>query len=244
MDVKETTPLTAENRRKLTEVGISTLTTCLFRKGLRNTYIQGVAPVGPGLPRMVGEAFTLRFIPAREDIDQMASYGTGRSVHQRAFEECPPGHVLVIDTRNETDACTCGDLLVARLKARGAAGVVTDGGFRDTPDVAALGFPAYHCRPAPPPSFIRLHGVELNQPIGCSRVPVYPGDIVVGDSEGVVVIPAHLANEIAEEAHAMTLYDEFAAEKVREGRSIFGLYPATDAARAEYASWGGKKSGK
>ena len=218
-------------------VGVSTLTTCLFRKGFRNTYLHGVAPVAPGLPRMVGEAFTLRFIPAREDLDQIAVYATTRSVHQRAFEECPPGHVLVVDTHGETEGCTGGDLLVARLKARGGAGVVTDGGFRDTPDVAKLGFPVYQTRPVPPPSFLRLHAVELNQPIGCARVAVYPGDIVVGDDEGVVVIPAHVANEIAETAFEMTGYEAFVAEKIREGRSIFGLYPATDASRAEYAAW-------
>ena len=229
--------LSAETRLKLTRIGISTLTTCLFRKGFRNAYLHGVVPVGPGLPRMVGEAFTLRFIPAREDLDQMANYAATRSVHQRAFEECPLGHVLMIDTHGETGACTGGDLLIARLKARGGAGVVTDGGFRDTQEVARLGFPAYQTRPVPPPSFLRLHAVELNQPIGCERVAVYPGDIVVGDGEGVVVIPAHLANEIAEEAYEMTLYEEFAAEKVREGRSIFGLYPATDASLAEYAAW-------
>lgn len=233
--------LTAENRLKLSKVGISTLTTCLFRKGFRNTYLRGLVPVGPGLPRMVGEAFTLRFIPAREDLDQMATYATTRSVHQRAFEECPPGHVLVIDTHGETEGCTAGNLLVARLKARGAAGVVTDGGFRDTQDVASLGFPAYQACPVPPPSFLRLHAVELNQPIGCARVAVYPGDIVVGDPEGVVVIPAHCADEIATEAYDMTLYEEFAAEKVKQGRSIFGLYPATEASRAEYAAWDGSR---
>lgn len=230
-------PLTPANRQKLHVVGTSTLTTCLFRKGFKNVYLRGVAPVGPNLPKMIGEAFTLRFIPAREDVGGMAAYAAERSLHQRAFEECPPGHVLVVDTHQETDACTCGNLLVARLQARGAAGIVTDGGFRDTPDIAALAFPAYQTQSAPPPSFLRLHAVELNQPIGCARVAVYPGDIVVGDSEGVVVIPAAVANEVAEDAHAMTLYEAFAAEKVREGRSIFGLYPATEASRAEYEGW-------
>jgi len=230
-------PLTAENRRKLHEVGVSTLTTCLYRKGFKNAYLHGVLPAGPGLPQMVGEAFTLRFIPAREDIGGMAAYARERSLHQRAFEECPPGQVLIVDTHGETEACTCGNLLVARLRARGCAGIVTDGGFRDTPEIAALGFPAYQARPAPPPSFLRLHAVAINEPIGCARVAVFPGDTVVGDGEGVVVIPAAVANEVAEEAHAMTGYEAFAAEKVREGRSIFGLYPATDASRAEYADW-------
>lgn len=235
------TPLTADNRRKLHEVGISTLTTCLFRKGFKNVYLHGVTPVAPGLPNMVGEAFTLRFIPAREDVGGMAAYARERSLHQPAFEECPAGHVLVVDTHQETGACTCGNLLVARLQARGAAGIVTDGGFRDTAEIAKLGFPAYQTGPAPPPSFLRLHAVEMNQPIGCARVAVFPGDIIVGDGEGVVVIPAGIADDVAEEAHAMTGYEAFAAEKVREGRSIFGLYPATDASRAEYAEWERKR---
>lgn len=234
-------PFSAESRAQLARVSISTLTTCLFRRGLRNTYLHGVQPVGPGLPPMVGEAFTLRFIPAREDLDGIASYTGGPNVHQRAFEECPPGHVLVLDTHGEVKACSCGDLLVARLKARGVAGIVTDGGFRDTVDIAGLGFPAYHSRPVPPPSFIGLHAVELNQPIGCAGVAVYPGDVVVGDSEGVVVIPRHLAAEIAAEAFEMTRYDEFAAQKIKAGQSVYGLYPATDAARAEFAKWAGKR---
>jgi len=229
--------LLSENRQRLLEVSISTLTTCLFRRGLRNTYLQGVVPVVAGLPRMVGEAYTLRFIPAREDLDQSVAYASGQSIHQRAFEECPPGHVLVIDAHRETECCTCGDLLVARLKARGVAGIVTDGGFRDTREIAALAFPAYHTRPAPPPSFIRLQAIDLNQPIGCARVPVYPGDVMVADGDGVVVIPSHLANEVAVEAHEMTLYDEFAAAKIQEGRRVFGLYPATEASRAEHAGW-------
>jgi regulator of RNase E activity RraA len=205
---------------------------------LRNTCLRGILPVAPGLPRLVGEAFTLRFIPAREDIDVL---GGAPGIHQQAFEECPPGHVLVADTHGETDACTCGDLLIGRLQARGAAGIVTDGGFRDTPDIAKLGFPAYHSRPAPAPSFIRLHAVALNQPIACAHVAVYPGDIIVGDQEGVVVIPAHLGNVVAEEAFQMTRYDEFAAERIREGCGVVGLYPPTDASRAEFTVWNNRR---
>src|SRR5262249_30283348 len=154
-----------------------------------------------------GEAFTLRFIPAREDIKDLSAEGL--PIHQRAFEECPPGQVLVIDTGRETDACTCGNLLVGRLKMRGVAGIVTDGGYRDVGEIAQLGFPAYHARPAPPPSYLRLRAVALNEPIGCARVAIYPGDVMVGDAEGVVAIPAVLANEVATEAHEMTRYDAF-----------------------------------
>ena len=226
--------LSAENRRRLAEVGVSTLTTCLYRRGLRNAYLHGVVPVDRAMPRMVGEAFTLRLIPAREDLGS-------ENLQQRAFEECPPGSVLVIDAQREIEACSCGDLLIARLKARGVAGIVTDGGFRDTPEIARLAFPAYHVRAAPPPSFLRLRAIAIDEPIGCARVAVYPRDIVVGDAEGVVVIPAQLANEIAAEAHDMTLYDEFAAEAIRGGRSIVGLYPPTEASRAEHLAWREKR---
>ena len=213
------------------EVGVSTLTTCLYRRGIRNAYLHGITPLNKNM-KMVGEAFTMRFVPAREDVTD-----TRNNLHQRAFDECPAGAVLVIDAQRELEACTCGDLLIARLKARGAAGIVTDGGFRDAMEVEKLQFPAYHARPVPPPSFLRLHAVALNEPIGCARVAVYPGDIVVGDGEGVVVIPAAMANDIAEQAHELSSYDEFASEQIKGGRSVVGLYPPTDASRAEHAEW-------
>jgi regulator of RNase E activity RraA len=227
--------ITAETRRLLLQVGVSTLTTCLYRRGIRNAYLHGIVPVNRET-RMVGEAFTLRFVPARDDVTD-----TRNNLHQRAFDECPAGAVLVIDAQRELEACTCGDLLVARLKARGAAGIVTDGGFRDSQEIAQLAFPAYHARPVPPPSFLRLHAVALNEPIGCARVAVYPGDIMVGDAEGVVVIPASMAGEVAQQAHELSDYDEFAAEQIRGGRSVVGLYPPTDASRAEHSVWRKKK---
>src|SRR5690606_37252154 len=127
--------------------------------------------------------------------------------------------------------------LIARLRKRGCAGIVTDGGFRDSAEIADLGFPAYHARPIPPASFSRLHPVELNVPIGCTGVAVYPGDIIVGDDEGVVAIPSAIASEVAKEAYDMTLYVEFASEKIELGRSIFGLYPSDDASRQEFPEW-------
>jgi regulator of RNase E activity RraA len=229
--------LTAQEREWLTQVSVATISTCLYRAGVKVACPHGIRPLAHGLPRMVGEAFTLRFIPMRDDVGGMSSYGAGANVHQRAFEECPPGHVVVMDTRGETRACSCGDLLIGRLKARGCAGIVTDGGFRDTPDIALLQFPAYHRQPVPAPSFGRLQAVDLNVPIGCADVAVYPGDIIVGDAEGVVVIPARMASRIAQEAYESTQYDTFAAEEVARGRSIVGLYPSTDASRAEFQRW-------
>ncbi len=230
-------PLTDGNRARLRTISVSTLSTCLYRAGVRRVCPTGIAPVRRGLSNLVGEAYTLRFIPMREDIGGMSRYGGRDNAHQMAFEECPPGHVLVIDSRSELRACSCGNLLIGRLQARGCAGIVTDGGFRDTPEIEQLGFPAYQRQSVPAPSFGHLHAVEANVPIGCSDVAVLPGDIVVGDAEGVVVIPASLANRIAEEAWEQTRYEVFAAAEVARGRSIIGLYPATEASRAEFSTW-------
>ena len=238
--------LSPENRRKLHEVSISTLTTCLFVRGFRNVWIRGVIPISGTAPRMVGEAFTMRFIPSREDLDTMAAYASNEHVQRRAIEECPKGHVLVIDSRGRADAASAGDIMLARLQARGAAGAVTDGGFRDSGAIAQLTFPAYHVRPAPPSSPIVHRAADLGLPIGCGEVPVYPGDIVVGDSEGVVVIPLHIANEATEAAIEMTRYEEFAEEKIRKGRSIFGTFPSSAESREEYELWlrGGSSQGQ
>ncbi|TPN85649.1 ribonuclease activity regulator RraA [Mesorhizobium sp. CU2] len=230
-------PLSDETRSKLLAVSVSTLTTVLFKRGLRSRLIEGALPIGGTGTRMIGPAFTLRFIPAREDLDTMAEYAKPTHVQRRAIEECPPGHVLVIDARGDAGAASAGDIMMGRLKARGCAGAVTDGGFRDTVDIAALGLPVYHTRPAPPSTPIRLHPADLNLPIGCGGVAVYPGDIVVGDGEGVVVIPRDIVDDVAAEAFEMTGYEEFAAAKVAEGRSIFGLFPGTPESRAEYEIW-------
>ena len=233
--------LDASVREQLLTVNVSTLTTCLFRRGFRSRLIDGVCPINVNAARMVGEAFTLRFIPAREDIDVMASYADETHVQRRAMEECPAGHVLVIDSYSDTSAASAGDNMLGRLKARGVEGAVTDGGFRDTPDIENLMFPAFHRRPAPATSPIRFHAADLNLPIGCGGVGVYPGDIVVGDQEGVVVIPQELSGEIADEASEMTAYDEFVSEQVAEGRSLFGLYPSTTASRDEFEFWRKKR---
>ena len=229
--------LTDESRAALLQVITATLTTALFKRGLRHTFIQGVRPVSTAAPRMVGEAFTLRYIPAREDIDHIGVFADRRHPQRRGVEEIPPGHVMVIDSRQDARAASAGGILIARMMKRGAAGVVTDGGFRDTPDLARLPFPIYAARPSAPTNLILHHAADLNVPIGCGDVPVYPGDIVVGDAEGVVVIPAHLANEIAAEAASMTVFEDWVEQQVLAGRSTFGLYPPDDGTRAEFAAW-------
>jgi regulator of RNase E activity RraA len=220
--------LSDSTRKKLASVSVATLTTALFKRGLRNQFIQDVHPLNPTAGNMVGEAFTLRYIPAREDLNPISVFKDRAHPQRKAVEECPPGAVMVIDSRKNARAASAGSILVARLMKRGVAGIVTDGGFRDSPEIAKLAIPAYHHRPASPTNLTQHQAIDINVPIGCGDAPVFPGDMIVGDAEGVVVIPAHLANEIAEEAVEMTAFEDFVTEEVLKGRSILGLYPATD----------------
>jgi regulator of RNase E activity RraA len=229
--------MTPESRERLKKVSTATLTTVLFKRGLRNVFIQGVFLLNQKAPRMVGEAFTLRYIPAREDVDQLGAF-EGRGHPQReAIEACPAGNVLVMDARRDASAATGGDILMTRLMVRGVAGVVTDGGLRDSPTIEKLPWPAYCGGRAAPLNLVRHHAVESQVPIGCGGVAVYPGDVVVGDAEGVVVIPARIADEIATEAESQTQFEDWVEDKVKEGRSIFGLYPPNAETKAEFESW-------
>ncbi|GJD98113.1 ribonuclease activity regulator RraA [Methylobacterium isbiliense] len=231
-------PLAPATRDRLKTVSTATLCTALFKRGLRNQFIQDVHPLRHKGETMVGEAYTLRTIPAREDLNPITVFQDRAHPQRRAVEECPPGAVLVIDSRKDARAASAGSILVTRLMVRGVAGIVTDGGFRDSPEIADLAIPAYHHRPAAPTNLTVHQPLDINVPIGCGDVPVWPGDVVVGDGEGVVVIPAHLADAIADEAVEMTAFEDFVTEKVREGRSILGLYPPTDEqSRLDFAAW-------
>lgn len=233
-----TNTLTTQNRERLKHVSTATLTTALFKRGLRNVFIQNVHPIGPHTENMVGEAFTLRYIPSREDLDTLSGFRDPAHPQRKAVEDCPPGHVMVIDSRKDARAASAGSILVSRLMKRGAAGIVTDGGFRDTPTIAGLPFAAYHSRPSAPTNLTLHRATDINQPIGCGDVPVFPGDIIVGDGEGVAVIPVHLANEIAEEAHEMTAFEDFVEVEVLKGETIVGLYPATkEETHAKFKAW-------
>ena len=231
-------PLSPETRQRLMGVSSATLCTALFKRGLRNQFIQDVRPLNPGLPNMVGEAYTLRYIPAREDLNPISVFNDRAHPQRKAVEECPSGAVFVIDSRKDARAASAGSILVTRLMVRGVAGVVTDGGFRDSPEIAQLPFPAYHHRPSAPTNLTVHQALDLNVPIGCGDVAVWPGDVVVGDAEGVVVIPAALADEVAAEAVEMTAFEDFVTERVRAGQSILGLYPPTEeASRAAFTAW-------
>jgi len=230
--------LNPQTREKLMNVSTATLCTALFKRGLRNQFIQNVHPLNPALPNMVGEAFTLRYMPAREDLNPITVFNDRSHPQRQAVEQCPEGAVLLMDSRKDARAASAGGILVSRLMKRGVAGVVTDGGFRDSPDIAKLGFPAYHQRPSAPTNLTLHQAIDINVPIGCGDVAVWPGDVVVGDAEGVIVIPADIADEVAIEATEMTVFEDFVQEKVLEGRSILGLYPPTEEqSRTEFAAW-------
>jgi regulator of RNase E activity RraA len=230
--------LTPSTREQLRKVSTATLCTALFKRGLRNQFIQDVRPLNGQLPNMVGEAFTLRYIPAREDLNPISVFQDRSHPQRVAVEQCPPGAVMVFDSRKNPRAASAGSILVTRLQVRGCAGVVTDGGFRDSPEIAEMDFPAYHNRPSAPTNLTLHQALDINVPIGCGDVAVFPGDVMVGDREGVVVIPAHLADEIAHEATEMTAFEDFVTEKVLEGRSILGLYPPTEEqSRLDFEAW-------
>ncbi|GLQ10616.1 ribonuclease activity regulator RraA [Devosia yakushimensis] len=222
------TDFSEATREKLRGVSAATLCTALFKRGLRNQFIQDVRPVGSVGRTMVGPAFTLRYIPAREDLNALEVFRDRAHPQRQAIEQCPAGSVMVMDSRKDARAASAGSILVTRLMQRGVEGVVTDGGFRDSPEIGTLDFPAYHHRPSAPTNLTLHQALDIDVPIGCGDVAVWPGDILVGDGEGVVVIPRAIADEIADEAVAMTSYEEFVLERVQGGASILGLYPMTD----------------
>lgn len=230
--------MTPDSRERLRHVSTATLCTALFKRGLRNQFIQDVRPLNPGLGNMVGEAYTLRYIPAREDLNPLTVFQDRAHPQRKAVEDCPPGAVLVVDSRKDARAASAGSILVTRLMRRGVAGIVTDGGFRDSPEIARLPFPAYHHRPSAPTNLTLHQAVDINVPIGCGDVAVWPGDVLVGDGEGVVVIPAPLADEVSQEAREMTAFEDFVTERVLAGQSILGLYPPTEEAnRVAFEAW-------
>ena len=230
----------------LKHVSVATLATALYKRGLRNQVIQDVRPVRAhhnlpakdNQPNMVGPAFTLRYMPAREDRNTLAEFQNPDHPQRQAIEQCPPGHILVMDSRKDPRAASAGDILISRLMLRGGVGVVTDGGFRDSDSIAELDIPAYHNRPSSPTNLTLHEAIDINVPIGCGDVAVFPGDVLVGDNDSVIVIPAHLVDELAAEAYEMTAYEDFVAEQVRKGVSIIGLYPCTkDEHRDAFTAW-------
>ena len=234
----QTPQVSDEAKKLLADVSTATLTTQLFKRGLRNAFMAGLYPVNPDAARFVGQAFTIRYIPAREDLDTLDVFRNPEHPQRKVIETIPPGRVLVQDCRGDARAASGGDILLTRLMVRGVAAVVTDGGLRDTPSIAELDFPAYCAAPAAPLNLIAHHAAEdLNVPIGCAGVPVYPGDVLVGDGEGVAVIPLELAEEVARDAAEQERMERFVVRKIQQGAALPGTYPPNEETQAEYRRW-------
>jgi regulator of RNase E activity RraA len=230
--------LSDATRAKLEHVSTASVATALYKRGLRNQFVQGVLPVAAKGKTMVGPAFTLRYIPAREDRNPVTVFRNRDHKQRVAIETCPAGHVLVMDARKDARAATAGSILMTRLALRGAAGVVSDGGVRDAAGIGALDMPAYFARPSAPTNLTLHEAIEIGGPIACGDAAVFPGDIMLGDGDGVMVIPAHLADEIADECSEMESFEDFVLEQVGAGAKIIGLYPPTDEENlSKYAEW-------
>ncbi|MHB8618207.1 MAG: RraA family protein, partial [Chloroflexota bacterium] len=225
--------LSQEIRELLRRVSTATLTSQLLLRGFRDTFIAGLAPLRPDL-RMVGTAFTLRYVPAREDLDLQVNYDNATNVQRLAVEAIGPGQVLVIDARSDVRAASFGHIIATRILHRGAAGFVTDGALRDTPAFRQLDLPAYIRAPHATTSSVIHHPADMNVPIGCGGVLVMPGDVIVGDAEGVVVIPRAMAAEVARAAAEQEALEAFVLDKVRAGASIKDVYPPSEQVRAEF----------
>lgn len=236
MTERETGYLTSEELEALRQVSTASLTTQLLKRGLQNTFMQGVAPLRPDL-RMVGYAFTLRYIPAREDLDRSTDYDNWTNPQRVAVESVGPDDVLVIDARGDLGSASLGHILMTRIMKRGAAGVVSDGAFRDSPSISMLDLPTYSGGMNATTSFVTHHPTDMNLPIGCGGVAVFPGDVIVGDAEGVVVIPRHLASEVALATLEQDRFESWALARIEAGMSIRGTYPPDEETRAEYERW-------
>lgn len=220
----------------LAHVTTATLTTVLLKRGLRNVYMRGTRPLVPGQPRIVGPAFTLRFVPAREDLATPASWGNPIST-RAAIEAMPAGCVAVVDAMGTTDAGIFGDILCARMVKRGVAGLVTDGAVRDLAGVLGTGLPVWSQGSVAPPSVAALTFVGWQQPVGCGGVAVFPNDVVVADDDGAVLIPAALLDEVVAAAVEQEQLEGWIMSRVEAGQALPGLYPPNEANRAAYEAW-------
>ena len=227
-------PLSSGTLAELTVASTATIQNQLFLRGLRHTVIGSVMPLCPERAGFVGEAFTLRYIPAREDLDTVASFKNPAHPQRLAIETIDAGQVLVVDSRQDGSAASAGEILMTRLACRGAAAFVTDGSVRDSPRMAQIGLPVYASSVTPTTNLVKHHAVDMQVPIGCGGVAVFPGDIIVGDAEGVVVIPRGIAAEVAADAAQQEKLEEFLLAKVQAGAPLPGTYPLSDEVRAEY----------
>lgn len=226
-----------ETRQTLTRISVATVTMQLLKRGIRQVSLAGVMPLNDPVQPIVGPAYTLRFTPMREDLSAPDVLGDPDYAPRRAIEECPEGAVLVIDGRERGDIAVFGDLLAERLKVRGVEGAVSDGGVRDFDETLAVGLPVYAAGPAAPAHLAGHAAADRQVTIACGGVTIVPGDIIVGDSDGVAVIPQALAAEVARDGLEQERYERFAKLKIQQGRAIPGVYPPSEETKAEYQAW-------
>lgn len=228
-----------EDLTKLADVTTATVTMVLLKKGLRNVWLRGTRPLQPGQKRVVGRAFTMRFLPGREDLATPESLASGRST-RAAIEAMPDGSVIVIDAMGTLDAGVFGDILCARMKLRGVAGLVTDGVVRDGAGVLGVGLPVWCQGVAAPPSVSGLTFAGWQEPIGCGGVAIFPDDVIVADDDGAVVIPKALVGDVLDAAPEQERLEAWIMAEVERGVPLLGLYPPNAEAMARYrASQGG-----
>lgn len=229
----ESLPLDAEIAEQLAGVSTATLTTVLLKKGLRNVWLRGTRPLAAGQPRIVGRAFTLRFVPAREDLATPESWSSPIST-RAAIEAMPTGCVAVVDAMGVTDAGIFGDILCSRMNRRGVAALVTDGVVRDVAGVLATGLPVWCQGVAAPPSVAGLTFVGWQEPIGCGGVAVYPNDVIVVDADGAVLIPAALLEQVVAASVEQERLEGWIMREVEAGAALPGLYPPNVENKARY----------
>ncbi|WAH60755.1 ribonuclease activity regulator RraA [Pseudomonas silvicola] len=239
-DIDRHVAVSDETLSRLAACSSGSLTTQLFKLGFRQPALVGLRALNKDIKPFAGRAFTMRFIPAREDID---TYGTMTTkpnhdnLQWQGVEQVQPGDVLVIDSQNDPRAASAGNILVTRLLARGARAIVTDGALRDGSEIASLPLPAY-AREVTATTRISYHHVaDLQVPIGCAGVAVYPGDIIVGDADGLTVVPAHLAEEIADYCTAQDDLEHYLAMRIASGEPLWGVYPPSPASVSDYHAW-------
>jgi len=233
-------PPAAEVLAGLAGISTATVSTQLFKRGYRNVFVRGAAPLNAAAAQFAAPAYTLRYIPAREDVAVPDVWSNREYPQRKAIETMPEGWVLVVDARGDMGSGAAGDILLQRLRVRGAAGFVTDGAMRDAPVIADMAFPVFCAGAAAPASAVSHFAADAQVPIGCGGVAIFPGDILVGDGDGIVVVPRALAEEGARDGVEQERFERFVQSQVGQGRSTFGLYPPDEAALAEYAQWDGE----
>ena len=231
----QTTPLSKDLHDTLSKITTASITTILLKKGLRNVWMRGTRPIKPGQGRLVGRVFTLRFVPAREDLATPESWSSPIST-RAAIEAMPEGAIVVADAMGVTDAGIFGDILCARMVKKNVAGLITDGVVRDIAGVLGTGLPVWCQGAAAPPSVAGLTFVGWQEPIGCGGVAVFPNDVVVVDDDGAVLIPQALVEAVAKEGTEQERLEGWIMSEVERGVPLPGLYPPNDEAKARYAA--------